>query len=126
MHPESPPNPVTDAVFLHGSNAVVFLLTVATALKGSLIHYHRSYQNHLKFFDNEIKTGIHRTDADLLGFCFDDWVIPMMIFLAYPILATVFIHLPRLLRIESDGRELLFWTHAVFVSFCFIFLISIS
>ncbi len=126
MHPESPPNPVTSAVFLHGSNALVFLLTVATAIKGSILYYYRGYQHDLIFFDFELKTGIYRSDADLLGFCFDDWVIPMMIFLAYPILATVFIHLPRLLRIESDGRELLFWTHAVFVSFCFIFLISIS
>jgi hypothetical protein len=126
MHPESPPSPATSAVFLHGSNALVFILTVATAIKGSILYYYRGYQNDLKFFDNEIKTGIHRTDADLLGFCIEDWFIPMMILLAYPILTTVFIHLPRLLRIESDGRELLFWAHAVFVSFCFMFLISIS
>ena len=126
MSTESPDNTASSAAFLHGSNALVFLLTVATAVLGGIGFYERKHQNHLKFFDNEIKTGIHRSDADLLGFCFDDWFIPMMIFLAYPMLATVFIHLPRLLRIESDGRELLFWTHAVFVSFCFIFLISIS
>lgn len=126
MHPESPPNPVTSAVFLHSSNALVFLLTVVTALKGAHVYYHRGYQHDLNFFDNEIKTGIHRTDADLLWFCIEDWFFPMMIFLAYPMLAIVFIHLPRLLRIESDGRELLFWTHAVFVFFCFVFLLSIG
>ncbi|MEY3442428.1 MAG: hypothetical protein RLZZ519_709 [Bacteroidota bacterium] len=126
MHTESPPNPATSTVFLHGSNALVFLLTVATALKGAHVYYHRGYQRDLNFFDFELKTGIYRSEADLLGFCIEDWFIPMMILLAYPILATVFIHLPRLLRIESDLREMFFLLHAVFVFLCFMFLLSIA
>ncbi len=126
MHPESPPTPATSTVFLHGSNALVFLLTVATALKGAHVYYHRGYQHDLISFDFEIKSGIHRSDADLLGFCIEDWFIPMMILLAYPMLATVFIHLPRLLRIESDLREVVFWGHALLVFCGFQFLLSIS
>ena len=126
MSTNSPGNTASSAAFLHGSNALVFLLTAATSIMGAIIYYHLGYQHDLIFFDFEIKTGIYRTDSDLLWFCIEDWFIPMMIFLAYPILTTVLIHLPRFFLIESDLREVVFWGHTVLVFFGFQFLLSIS
>ena len=110
-------------IAFHISNVLVFLLTWTNAVLGGIGFYDRSYQHHLKFFDHEFKTGIHRTAADLQWFCMENWVIPMMIFLAYPILTTVWIHIPRAYGIQSEGRELGFWFHALWV-FCFFWMVG--
>jgi sterol desaturase/sphingolipid hydroxylase (fatty acid hydroxylase superfamily) len=111
---------------LHVSNVLVFLLTWANAVMGGMLFHEMSYKNHLKFYDCEIKTGIQRTSADLQWFCIESWIIPMLFFLAYPILATVFIHVPRIHLVESEGRELAFLAHAVFGFIFFSFLFSVS